>query len=72
MPVFFEDNSIVADRTIGYFDVLSDSTPARKYVWRYNTLTSDRVHRMFGSLIGSHGNQAYWHGSDTTGCGAVL
>lgn len=63
--VFFEDNTILMDNTISYVDTLSDINTGGRCVWRKNTFNLTAFTGTFGSLIESHGNQDYWHGSDT-------
>jgi hypothetical protein len=61
---FFEDNSVIMDAAIGYFDTLSDQNTGGRLVWRYNTFDTTAFTGVMGSLIGAHGNQAYWQGHD--------
>jgi hypothetical protein len=69
---FFEDNSIVLDSTLTYFDVQSDQNTGGKLVWRYNTFDLTAYTGTFGSIIGEHGNQAYWLGSDDWLRGGIM
>ena len=61
---FFEDNSVIMDAAISYFDTLSDQNTGGRLVWRYNTFDTTAFTGVMGSLIGEHGNQAYWQGSN--------
>ena len=61
---FSEDNTILADAAISYFDTLSDQNTGGRLVWRYNTFDTTAFTGVMGSLIGEHGNQAYWQGSN--------
>jgi len=61
---FFEDNSVIMDAAISYFDTLSDQNTGGRLVWRYNTFDTTAFTGVMGSLIGAHGNQAYWQGSN--------
>ena len=70
--IFFEDNSIIADTGITYFDVLSDQNGGGKLVWRYNTFDVTAYDGIYGSLIGEHGNQAYWQGHDDWQRGGIM
>ena len=45
---------------------------AGKYVWRYNTFDVTAYQGVFGSLIGEHGNQAYWQGHDDWQRGGIM
>ena len=69
---FFEDNTIIADNTITYFDTLSDQNTGGKIVWRHNTFDVAAFTGVFGSLIGEHGNQAYWQGSNDWLRGGIM
>jgi hypothetical protein len=68
---FFEDNSIVQDNTLPYVDTLSDQNTGGRLVWRYNTFDTTAYTGVFGSLIGEHGNQAYWQGHDDWNRGGI-
>ena len=70
--IFFENNSIIEDGAISYFDVLGDLNTGGKYVWRYNTFDTTQFTGVFGSLIGEHGNQAYWQGHDDWLRGGIM
>jgi hypothetical protein len=70
--IFFEDNSIVLDSTLTYFDVQSDQNTGGKLVWRYNTFDLTAYTGTFGSIIGEHGNQAYWLGSNDWLRGGIM
>ena len=69
---FFEDNTIIADTGIGFFDTLSDQNTGGKLVWRHNTFDVTAYTGVFGSLIGEHGNQAYWQGHDDWLRGGIM
>src|SRR4030095_9247975 len=59
--VFFEDDTFTADGAISFFDTLGDSYVGGKYVFRHCTFDLVQFAPLqFGSLISSHGNQAYW------------
>jgi hypothetical protein len=70
--IFFEDNSIVLDSTLTYFDVQSDQNTGGKLVWRSNTFDLTAYTGTFGSIIGEHGNQAYWQGSSDWLRGGIM
>ena len=70
--IFFEDNMIIADTGIGFFDTLSDQNTGGKLVWRHNTFDVTAYTGVFGSLIGEHGNQAYWQGHDDWLRGGIM
>lgn len=69
---FFEDNSVIMDAAINYFDTLSDQNTGGKLVWRYNAFDTTAFTGVFGSLIGEHGNQAYWAGSNDWLRGGIM
>lgn len=71
--IFFEDNSIIVDGALTYFDVLGDINTGGKYVWRYNDFDLTAMPpNQFGSLIESHGNQAYWTGQNDWLRGGIM
>jgi hypothetical protein len=70
--VFFEDNYILCDSALTYFDVQGDLNTGGKYVWRYNTFDFTGFTGVFGSIIGEHGNQAYWQGHDDWNRGGIM
>ena len=70
--IFFEDNSIVLDSTLSYFDVESDQNTGGKLVWRYNNFDLTAYTGTFGSIIGEHGNQAYWAGGNDWLRGGIM
>jgi hypothetical protein len=70
--IFFEDNSIVADGALTYFDTQSDQNFGGKFVWRHNNFDVTAYTRDFGSIISVHGNQAYWHGHDDWLRGGIM
>lgn len=59
--IFFEDNTIIGEAPLTYFDVQSDINVGGKVVWRYNNFDfSTFPEDSFGSLIENHGNQSYF------------
>jgi hypothetical protein len=69
---FFEDNSIILDNTLTYVDVQSDQNTGGKLVWRYNNFDLTAYTGVFGSVIGEHGNQAYWAGTNDWLRGGIM
>jgi len=70
--IFFEDNSIVADGALSYFDTQSDQNFGGKFVWRHNNFDVTAYTKDFGSIISVHGNQAYWQGHDDWLRGGIM
>lgn len=60
---FFEDNQVIMDSAMSAFDTLSDENTGGRLVWRYNNFDTTAFAGVMGSLIGEHGNQAYWAGT---------
>jgi hypothetical protein len=70
--IFFEDNSIVADGALSYFDTQSDQNFGGKFVWRHNNFDVTAYTKDFGSIISVHGNQAYWQGQNDWLRGGIM